>query len=85
MNEERELTFGEKTVSLNFNPSGDEKISIIKQAYASIIDNLNSIRETIINFDERSESDKKEKIRLLSIAITEAQGACMWSVRSIVE
>jgi hypothetical protein len=39
-NLERELTFGEKAVGLNFNPSGDEKVIKAKQLMADAIDLL---------------------------------------------
>ena len=38
--EERELTFGEKLVGLNFNPSGDEKVTRAKQLCAELADLL---------------------------------------------
>ena len=69
----RELTFGEKAVGLTFNPSGDENVKLIKEAYAAIIDTLNQLRG----------EDRSEKARLLSIAITEAQTAQMWAVKAI--
>jgi len=35
---QRELTFGEYAVGLNFNPSGNEKVARVKELYAEIID-----------------------------------------------
>lgn len=69
--EDRELTFGEKAVGLAFNPSGDQTVHELKEAYAKVIDILNDMR-----------SDRSEKARLASIAITEAQGAQMWAVKA---
>lgn len=69
----REMTFGEQAVGLTFNPSGDEKVTALKEHYAAIIDILNSDRGD--NRDERA--------RLASVAITEAQGAQMWSVKAV--
>lgn len=71
--ENRELTFGEKAVGLTFNPSGDEKVNELKKHYAAIIDILN---------DDRGEN-RDERARLASVAITEAQGAQMWAVKSV--
>lgn len=71
---ERDLTFGEAAVGLNFNPGGDEKVNKVKALYAEIIDLCN---------DLRTESGPGEKGRLLSVAITEAQGAQMWAVKGI--
>ena len=69
--EEREMTFGEKAVGLTFNPSGDQTVHELKEAYAKVTDILNNMR-----------SDRSEKARLASIAITEAQGAQMWAVKA---
>jgi hypothetical protein len=68
-----ELTFGEKAVGLNFNPGGDEKVNEAKALYAKIIDSLNALRTP-----SQSESN-----RLISIAITETQGAQMWAIKAI--
>jgi hypothetical protein len=69
----RPMTYGEKAVGLTFNPSGDEKVNIIKMAYANVIDNLNTMRD----------ESRSEKNRLIAIAITEAQSAQMWAVKAI--
>ena len=71
--EQRELSFGEKAVGLTFNPSGDTKVNELKTLYAQVIDALNDLRTP----------DRGEKQRLLSVAITEAQGAQMWAVKAI--
>jgi len=69
---DRELTFGEKAVGFNFNPAGDPQVHEIKREFAAIIDRLNILREN---------AGKGEAGRLLSVAITEAQGAQMWAVK----
>ncbi len=68
------LTFGQKAVGITFNPSGDTQVGAIKAAFAAIIDQLN---------DMRTAAGLGEKGRLLSVAITEAQGAQMWAVKGI--
>jgi hypothetical protein len=70
----RPLTFGEKAVSLTFNPSGDEGVNKAKRLYAAIIDQLN---------DLRGSTESGEVKRLCSAAITEAQGAQMWAVKAV--
>lgn len=70
----REMTYGEKAVGLTFNPSGDAKVNEVKELYAKIIDLCNELR---------TEAGQGEKGRLLSVAITEAQGAQMWAVKGI--
>jgi len=67
-------TFGEKAVGLTFNPSGDPQVNEIKREFAAIIDRLNTLREA---------AGKSEAGRLLSVAITEAQGAQMWAVKGV--
>ena len=68
------MTYGEQAVGLTFNPSGDPKVREIKQLFAQIID---------LCKDARIEAGQSERARLLSIAITEAQGAQMWAVKGI--
>ena len=68
------MTFGEKSVGLSFNPSGDDKVNYLKSYYAAVIDHLNDAR----NNPEAT----AEQRRLYSIAITEAQGAQMWAVKA---
>ena len=69
-----ELTFGQKAVGLNFNPSGDDAVGQCKLGYADRIDQLNNLRAT---------NESSEVKRLCSIAITEAQAAQMWAVKAI--
>jgi hypothetical protein len=69
----KDLTFGEKAVGLNFNPSGDKTVQRLKELYAEVIDILN---------DDRGEN-RDERARLASVAITEAQGSQMWAVKAV--
>lgn len=69
-----ELTFGQKAVGLDFNPSNDDAVGQCKQKYADIIDHLNNLRNT---------TENNETKRLCSVGITEAQGAQMWAVKAI--
>jgi hypothetical protein len=74
---ERELTYGEKAVGLTFNPSGDTDVSLVKTAYAALIDSMDELRRTA------NAAGKPEQARLASIAITEAQTAQMWAVKAL--
>ena len=67
------MTYGEKAVGLKFNPSADPNVDELKRLYASVIDHLNY---------ERVRVGHGERGRLLSVAITEAQGAQMWAVKA---
>ena len=73
MNDERELTFGEKAVGLTFNPSGDGRVAELKQLSAALIDACAALRE--------GTTDPEVK-RMYSVAITEAQTAQMWAVKA---
>jgi hypothetical protein len=42
--EKTELTFGQKAVGLNFNPSGDDKVGQVKQSFADLIDTCDAIK-----------------------------------------
>ena len=71
---EEELSYGERTVGLQLNPSSrDPDVDAIKQYYASIIDVM----------VEKKQSASGEKYQLLSIAVTEAQTAQMWAVKAL--
>lgn len=72
--ENQDLTYGGRAVGLTFNPSNDSKVQEIKELYANIIDLLNNLPV---------EAGPSEKMRLIKIAITEAQGAQMWAVKAI--
>jgi hypothetical protein len=68
------LTFGQKAVGLTFNPGHNPDVDGCKRSFANIIDNLDALRK---------HAGPGEKARLLSVAITEAQGAQMWAVKGI--
>lgn len=76
--EDRELTFGEQAVGLNFNPGGNEKVNELKALYAKIIDLCADLRKDCT-------PEQGEHGRYLSIAITEAQTAQMWAVKGITK
>lgn len=52
----------------------DPEVRDTKECYADIIDHLNDARESQSSY---------EKKRLYSVAITEAETACMWAVKAI--
>ena len=71
----QELTFGEKAVGLTFNPDGDVLVETVKEHYAQLIDALNDLRN--------KPHQLPEVIRMLSVAITEAETSQMWAVKAI--
>lgn len=72
----RQLSFGEKAVGITFNPGKNEKVESIKRKFADVIDELHNMK------DPGDSERHPEKIRMLSIAITEAQTAQMWAVKA---
>ncbi len=74
MNQSTQLSFGEKSVGLSFNPGGNPKVEQIKREFAQSIDTLNDLRNA---------TDSDEVKRMLSIAITEVQTAQMWAVKAV--
>lgn len=71
-----EPTYGDLLVGRSFNPAGSARVDRLKSMYAAIIDELNDIRESY------KDANDGEGVRHASIAITEAQGAQMWAVKS---
>lgn len=69
------LTFGQKAVGLNFNPSGDDAVANCKQGFANEIDRMNDFR----NRPDATDGQK----RYASIAITEIEAAQMRAVKAL--
>jgi hypothetical protein len=65
----RDLTFGEKLVGINFNPSADDKVAKAKRLCAELADLLNEHNES----KERSQDSQ----RLFSHAVGEILNAQM--------
>ena len=70
-----EQSFGQKAVGLSFNPSGDDAVANCKQEFATVIDRMNELRNSL--------GVSAEVVRMASIAITEAQTAQMWAVKAL--
>jgi hypothetical protein len=70
---ERELSFGEKACGVSFNPGNRQDVDLLKRKFAEVVDLLNQHR-----IDANPEA-----VRMLSIAITEAQAAQMWAVKAV--
>lgn len=71
---DRPMSFGERAVGLQFNPSNQTAVYQCKSKYASLIDQLEARRQSTTD---------GELARLCSIAITEAQTAQMWAVKAL--
>jgi hypothetical protein len=71
---ERALTFGEKMVGVDFNPSANADIDACKRDFAAVIDSLNGL----------CSQGNPEAQRLASIAIAHLEMAQMLAVKAIV-
>jgi hypothetical protein len=69
----RAMSYGEKAVGLDFNPSGDAKVAKIKALYAEIIDICDA---------GRMAAETREGANLWVQATREAQTAQMWAVKA---
>lgn len=74
------LDYGQRAVGLTFNPSGDQTVLKLKTLYAEIINVCNIALFSASALGSPIQSE--ERVRLFSIAITEAQGAQMWAVQA---
>jgi hypothetical protein len=70
----RPMSFGERAVGLDHNPSGNPAVYQCKSRYAALIDQLEARRQSTTD---------REVARLCSVAITEAQAAQMWAVKAL--
>jgi hypothetical protein len=77
MTDEREMTFGERTVRHNFNPSEDSKVSAIKRCAADLIDMCEELRQGVA-----AEGTSMEVARCASIAITHIETGAMFAVKA---
>jgi hypothetical protein len=76
-------TFGQKAVGASFNPSALPQVDRLKALYAEIIDICNAERAAAnVPADAAAPKPSPERMRLFSIAITEAQTAQMWAVKA---
>ena len=72
-----EQTLGQKRVKAEFNPAKDAHVDVIKNKCAEIIDLLEEMRTL-----EPGPSGSPEKQRLISIAQTDIETACMYAVKA---
>ena len=68
------LTPGQRACGVAFNPGGDPRVDRIKREFATCVDTLLNLRDSLHDGEVQ---------RMLSIAITEAQTAQMWAVKAV--
>lgn len=76
MEDQRQMTLGEKRCHINFNPSSDDKIGTFKKMMADAIDYCN---------EELTSTEDGEAKRCFSIAMTELETAQMYAVKGIAK
>lgn len=64
------VTLGQKRVQRNFNPTANAQVEDLKEAYAKLIDVIES---------NRNERNGRE----IAIAQTEAETSCMYAVKAL--
>jgi hypothetical protein len=75
----QKLTFGEKSVGLTFNPSGDEKVNKAKKLMADALDLLKQVE------DEKTEGGHKSSSREGAILRTSAYTKIVDAQMSLVK
>lgn len=80
-----ELTLGQKRIRTGFNPSKEDSIYVVKQKFATLIDDLETLRKFYLNRteEEKEKFDIGEQMRLISTAQTKIEEAAMWTIKSM--
>ena len=76
-------TIGEQRVRIDFNVSGDSEIDNFKKISAELINKLEDMRQRKGTADVSEIDTIKEYNRLISLAQTAYEEACMWAVKAI--
>lgn len=84
---ENTLTLGEKRVRIDFNTTNSDIVHELKEKTARIINLLECLKnDEVSKTYDKSEHELKnesgEKLRLLAIAQTAYEEACMWAVKA---
>lgn len=70
------MTKGEYRVGINFNPSADDHVGLIKRAAADLIDLIDTIPS------DRETERGNERGRLKALAQTAIEDGAMWAVKA---
>lgn len=71
------MTKGEYRVGIDFNPSADDTVGLIKRAAADMIDAIEAI-----DVAQGGEAINPEVIRLKALAQTAIEDGAMWAVKA---
>lgn len=70
--EGKDITLGERRVRVEFNPSSEHIVDIIKNKTAELI-----------NLIEKCPSEEPEVRRLIALALTDYENAATWAVKAM--
>lgn len=80
-----EKTLGEKRVKVDFNTTNDSLVDQLKKKSAELIDLCEKMRyetSALMTRADLKTIDSPEKQRLISLAQTDIESACMWIVKA---
>lgn len=78
MNENQELSLGEKRVRTSFNVSGKESVDNLKVHAAQFINKIDALEVKL----DGDEFKNREFMRLKALAMTAVEEAAMWAVKA---
>lgn len=67
-------TLGEQRVRVTFNPANSDRVHVLKTKFAELIDMCESMKDAY-------DGKPNEKNRVLAVAQTELETACMYAVK----
>ena len=73
---------GQYRVGIDFNPSGNDAVTRLKEKAAAFIDECNAQLEPLYESQMGSTDTDLERCELYSRAMREAEGAAMWAVKA---
>lgn len=71
-------TIGEQRVRTDFNPGNNDKVQNLKEKFAHLINDVEDLKK----YHEPDHAVDPEKMRLIAIAQTSLEEACMWAVKA---
>lgn len=85
-----ELTYGQKLVRTDFNPSGDEGVALIKQAMADVIDEICRRKPDLLPpgfsvSEGQYLMSNGPGTRAGRLAVDKLEDAVMWAIKAITE
>lgn len=71
-------TLGEKRIRVDFNPSNDEYVHLLKQKSAELI----NLIDQAANYPKWDDETLKEWLRLKALAMTSIEEGALWAVKA---